>query len=50
MEKEIKTIEKETYTSPDIEVVDIVIEQNILQNASGENENNNTNDMPYDAW
>lgn len=50
MEKEIKSIEKEIYISPEIEIVDIVIEQNILQNASGESENNNSHDMPYDAW
>ena len=50
MEKEIKSIEKEIYISPEIEIVDIVIEQNILQNASGESENNNSHDMPCDAW
>ena len=36
MEQEIKSTEKETYISPDIEVVDIEIEQNILQEGSGD--------------
>ena len=38
MEKEFKTTEKETYISPDIEVMNIETEQNILQAASGEGE------------
>lgn len=45
MEKEFKTIEKETYISPDIEVVEIEIEQNIL--ASGSTE---TMDMDAVDW
>lgn len=36
MEKEIKSSEKETYISPNIEIVDIVTEQNILQAGSGD--------------
>lgn len=36
MEKEIKSLEKETYISPNIEIVDIVTEQNILQAGSGD--------------
>lgn len=36
MEKEFKLVERETYIAPDIEVVDIEIEQNILQSGSGD--------------
>lgn len=36
MEKEFKLIEKEFYIAPDIEVVEIEIEQNILQGGSGD--------------
>ena len=36
MKKEINSTERETYISPDIEVVDIEIEQNILQEGSGD--------------
>ena len=36
MEKEFKTTEKETYISPDIEVMNIETEQNILQAGSGD--------------
>ncbi|MGV8962092.1 MAG: hypothetical protein ACOH2V_01775 [Candidatus Saccharimonadaceae bacterium] len=36
MEKEIKSSEKENYISPNIEIVDIVTEQNILQAGSGD--------------
>ena len=36
MKKEIHSTERETYISPDIEVVDIEIEQNILQEGSGD--------------
>lgn len=36
MEKELKTVEKKVYISPDIEVVEIEIEQNILQAGSGD--------------
>ena len=35
MEKELKSLEKETYISPDIEIVEIELEQNILQAGSG---------------
>ncbi len=45
MEKEIKSLEKGTYIAPDIEVVDIVTEQNILQAGSGD-----TLDMPGEDW
>ena len=34
MEKELKTVEKKVYISPDIEVVEIEIEQNILAGGS----------------
>ncbi len=34
MEKKIKSVEKETYISPAIEVVEIEIEQNILAGGS----------------
>ena len=43
MKEKIKLVEKETYITPDIEVVDIEIEQNILQNSSN-------NDMPGVNW
>ena len=36
MKKEIMSTERETYITPDIEVVDIEIEQNILQEGSGD--------------
>ena len=36
METEIKLQGKETYISPDIVIVDIEIEQNILQEGSGD--------------
>lgn len=45
MKKEIKTIEKVNYVSPDIEVVNIETEQNILQAGS-----NNLPDMPGEDW
>lgn len=35
MKNEIKNLEKKTYIAPDIEVVEIQIEQNILTNGSG---------------
>lgn len=43
MEKEFMTVEKEVYISPDIEVVEIEIEQNILASGS-------TLDMPGEDW
>lgn len=45
MEKEITSLEKETYFAPDIEVVDIETEQNILGDSSGESPN-----MPPVYW
>ena len=36
MEKGIKSSAEETYISPDIEIVNIEIEQNILQEGSGD--------------
>ena len=36
MEKGINSTERETYISPDIEVLDIEIEQNVLQEGSGD--------------
>lgn len=36
MKEENKTVQKEAYISPDIEVVEIEIEQNILANGSNE--------------
>lgn len=46
MEKEIKTLKKETYISPDIEVVDVETEQNILASGSGDGDL----DMPFENW
>ena len=43
MEKEIKTTEKEVYITPDITVVDIETEQNILASGS-------VPDMPGEDW
>ena len=43
MEKEFKLAEKETYISPDIKVVDIETEQNILASGS-------VPDMPGEDW
>jgi len=45
MEKEFKSLEKETYISPDIEVMNIETEQNILASGSGD-----TLDMPSQNW
>ena len=46
MKKEIKSKETETYISPDIEVVNIEIEQNILAvGSSGDLEG-----MPGEIW
>lgn len=45
MEKEIKTVQKEAYITPDIEVVEIEIEQNILQSSSTQS----TNDIDASA-
>lgn len=36
MEKEIESVERETYIAPDIEVIEIEIEQNLLAGGSGE--------------
>lgn len=43
MKKEIKSSEKENYISPDIEIVDIETEQNILASGS-------VPDMPGEDW
>lgn len=43
MKEEIKSLEKEAYVSPEIEVVEIEIEQNILASGS-------TLDMPGEDW
>ena len=45
MKKENRTLRKENYISPDIEVVNIETEQNILQAGS-----NNLPDMPGEDW
>lgn len=45
MEKEIKLEEKETYIAPDIEVLNIETEQNILQAGS-----NDLPGMPGEDW
>ena len=47
MEKKIKSVEKETYISPAIEVVEIEIEQNILAGGSGKGD---LPGMPGEAW
>lgn len=46
MKKEIKSQEKVTYISPDIEVVNIEIEQNILAGGSG----GDLPGLPGDFW
>ena len=43
MKKEIKPTEKESYTSPEIEIVEIETEQNILASGS-------VPDMPGEDW
>ena len=43
MKAEIKLLEKEVYVSPDIEIVEIQIEQNILAGGSAP-------DMPGEDW
>lgn len=45
MEAETKFEEKEAYISPDIEIVEIQIEQNILASGSG-----TPLDMPGEDW
>ena len=45
MKEKIKLVEKETYITPDIEVVDIEIEQNIFAGSDG-----NLNNMPAENW
>lgn len=45
MELTTKVVEKETYIAPDIEVVDIETEQNILAGGSGD-----APDMPPVNW
>lgn len=47
MKKGIKSQEKEIYISPDIEVVEIETEQNILANGSGSGV---SPDMPPEYW
>ena len=47
MKKEIKSKEKETYISPDIEVVNIEIEQNILEGGSSSGD---LAGMPGEIW
>ena len=37
MENKIKSLEKEFYTTPDIEVIKIETEQNVLQSGSSDN-------------
>lgn len=51
MLKEKKSLEKETYIAPTIEVVEIEIEQNILARGTGDlpNENNDW-DMGGEDW
>lgn len=45
MKKKTDSLEKKTYIAPDIEVVEIEVEQNILQAGSG-----TINDMPGEDW
>ena len=45
MEKEFKTTEKETYILPDIEIMNIETEQNILAGGSGDSP-----DLPGEDW
>ena len=47
MIKELNSLEKETYIAPDIEVVEIEIEQSILQVGSG---SDNVPDMGPVDW
>ena len=48
MKKELKTTEKETYISPDIRILEIETEQNILDNASGTGTENTMEMDDYD--
>ena len=52
MEKKIKSVEKETYISPAIEVVEIEIEQNILAGGSSTGDGGfpNGGTMPNEPW
>ena len=54
MKKEIKSLEREIYISPDIELMDIEIEQNVLlggsPTTSGESDDKESLDLPYDKW
>ena len=49
MKKEFKTTEKEIYISPDMRILEIETEQNILRNASGEGDVPD-NDMDALDW
>ena len=49
MDKQIKSQEKETYISPDIEIVEIETEQNILQNGSMGGDGDTPN-LPPKYW
>lgn len=46
MKKDIESLEKQTYIAPDIEIIEIKIEQNILQSGS----TNDLNSMAGEAW
>lgn len=47
MEKEIRPLKKESYTPPNVDVLDVVIDQSILANGSG---NGETPDMGGEDW
>lgn len=49
MERNIKSLEKETYISPDIEIVHIETEQSILQ-AGSQAGSNELPGMPGEDW
>ena len=53
MEQEIKSTEKETYISPDIAIVEIETEQNILSGSNGtadQNQSTNNWDFGAEEW
>lgn len=47
MEKEIKSLQKEAYISPDIDVLNVEIVQNVLADGSG---NGGPMDMGGEDW
>lgn len=50
MKNKKKLSEEKTYIAPDIDVVNIELEQNILQAASGTGETQQLNNFDWEDW